>query len=143
MKEKQVLVHPRDKLKKTNRVNSISLYLLFNDLYECVTKSKFKEDENRNIDYRYFLNMFAKATDKEDLIGELWGGRSQELLSGILIYLYKMDQYFSPQLNTHEEFFIKVYKHREILCKIGSGKHNIIFPFKKIFNKKKPLLIRC
>ena len=96
MKEKHVLVHPRDKLKKINRVNDISLYLLFNDLYECVTKSKFKEDENRNIDYHYFLSMFAKATNKEELIRKLWGKRSRKLLAGILIYLYKTDQYFSP-----------------------------------------------
>ena len=143
MEEKQVLVHPRDKLKKTNRVTCISLYLLFNDVYECVAKSKFKEDENRNIDYRYFLSMFAKATEKEDLIRKLWDGRCHELLSGILIYLYKMDRYFSPQLNTREQFFIKVYKHREILRKIGSGEREIVFPFKKIFDKKKPLLIRC
>ena len=143
MKEKQVLVHPRDKLKKTNRVNSISLYLLFNDVYESVTKSKFKEDENRNIDYHYFLTMFTKATEKEDSIRKLWGGRCHKLLSGILIYLYKLDQYFNPQLNTYEQFFIKVHKHRKLLSKIGSGEHELVFPFKKIFDKKKPLLIRC
>ena len=143
MEEKQVLVHPRDKLKKTNRVTCAALYLLFNDVYESVTKSKFKEDENRNIDYYYFLTMFAKATEKEDMIRKLWGARCQKLLSGILIYLYKLDRYFSPQLNTREQFFIKVYKHRKILSKIGSGEHKLVFPFEKLINKKKPLLIRC
>ena len=143
MKEKQLLVHPRDKLKKTNRLICISLYLLFNDVYNCVKKSKFKEDENQNIDYHYFLTMFGNATDKEDMIRKLWGGRCQKLLSGILIYLYKLDQYFNPQLNTYKEFFIKVYKNREILRKIGCGEHKIIFPFIKIFGEKKPLIIRC
>ena len=143
MEEKQVLVHPRDKLRKTNRVICVSLYLLFNDVYKCVTESKFKEDENRNIDYHYFLSMFAKATEKEDAIRKLWGGRCQKLLSGILIYLYKLDQYFSPQLNTPEQFFIKVYKHREILRKIGCSEHKVVFPFKKLFDEKKSLLIRC
>ena len=143
MKEKQVLVHPRDRLKKTNRVTCYALYLLFNDIYESVTKSKFKEDENRNIDYRYFLSMFARATEKEDIIRKLWSGRCQKLLSGILIYLYKLDRYFSPELNTVEQFFIKVYKHREILAKIGSGEHKVVFPFEKLINKKKLLLIRC
>ena len=138
-----MLVHPRDKLKKIKRVNDISLYLLFNDLYEYVTKSKFKEDENRNIDYHYFLSMFGKATNKEETIRKLWGKRSQKLLAGILIYLYKTDQYFSPQMNNYEQFFMKVYKHREILCKIGCGEHKIVFPFKKIFKKKKTILIRC
>ena len=143
MEEKQVLVHPRDKLKKTNRVTCAALYLLFNDVYECVTKSKFKEDENRNIDYHYFLTMFVKATEKEDMIRKLWGGRCQKFLSGILIYLYKLDPYFSPQLNTCEHFFIKVYKYRKILSKIGSGEHKLVFPFKKLIDEKKPLLIRC
>ena len=142
MEEKQVLVHPRDKLKKINRIYCIALYLLFNDVYELVTESKFKEDENRNIDYHYFLSMFAKATEKEDLIRKLWGGRCHKLLSGILIYLYKLDQYFNPQLHTYEQFFNKVYKHREILSKIGSGERKLVFPFEKIFSKKKPLLIR-
>ena len=142
MTEKQVLVHPRDKLKKTNRRIGIVLYLLFNDIYENVTKSKFKEDENRNIDYYYFLSFFVKATDKEDFIRKLWGGRCHDLLSGILIYLYQLDQYFSPQLNTVEEFFMKVCKHRKILSEIGSGIRKPIFPFKKIFGEKKPILIR-
>ena len=142
MKEKQVLVHPRDRLKKTNRITCVALYLLFNDIYDCVKKSKFKEDENRNIDYGYFLSSFAKATDKEDLIRKLWGGRCHKLLSGILIYLYKLDEYFNPQLNDYKQFFMKVYKHREILSTIGSGERKLIFPFKKIFIKKKPLLIR-
>ena len=142
MKEKQVLVHPRDRLKETNRVICVALYLLFNDIYDCVKKSKFEEDENRNIDYGYFLSTFSKATEKEDLIRKLWGGRCHKLLSGILIYLYKLDKYFSPQLNDCKEFFMKVYKHREILSRVGFGERELIFPFEKIFDKKKPLLIR-
>ena len=141
MKEKQVLIHPRDRLKETNRIICAALYLLFNDIYDCVKKSQFKEDENRHIDYGYFLSVFAKATEKENLVRKLWAGRSQKLLSGILIYLYKLDEYFNPQLNDREEFFMKVYKNREILSKIGSGEHELVFPFKKIFTKKKKQLI--
>ena len=131
------------KQKVTGAVLYNALYLLFNDVYENVSKSVFKEDENKDIDYRYFLSLFAKATDKEDTIRKLWGTRCQKLLSGILIYLYKLDRYFSPELNTVEQFFIKVYRHREILAKIGSGKHKVVFPFVKLINKKNPLLIRC
>ena len=127
----------------TGTVLCNALYLLFNDVYENVFKSTFKEDENNNIDYRYFLSMFAKATEKEDTIRKLWGTRCQKLLSGILIYLYKLDRYFSPELNTAKQFFIKVYRHREILAKIGSSEHKVVFPFVKLINKKKPLLIRC
>ena len=131
------------KQKVTGTVLCNVLYLLFNDIYENVTKSMFKEDENSNIDYRYFLSLFAKATEKEDTIRKLWGARCQKLLSGILIYLYKLDRYFSPELNSMEQFFIKVYRHREILAEIGCGKHKVVFPFEKLINKKKPLLIRC
>ena len=131
------------KQKVTETVVCNAIYLLFGDLYENVRKSKFEEDENNAIDYRYFLREYNKATDKEDTIRKLWGSRCQTLLSGILIYLYKLDRYFSPKLNSLEQFFIKVYRHREILTKIGSGKHKVVFPFVKLINKKKPLLIRC
>ena len=132
------------KQKPTDTVLFTALYLLFGDLYEHVSKSEFKEDENRDIEYRYFLREYNKATDKEDTIRKLWGSRCQKLLSGILLYLYKLDRYFSPKLNTREQFFIKVYRHREILIKIGSGKHKVVFPFINLINKnKKPLLIRC
>ena len=131
------------KQKPTDTVVCNALYLLFGDLYEHVSKSTFKEDENNEVEYRYFLSEYNKATDKEDTIRKLWGCRCQNLLSGILLYLYKLDRYFSPKLNTLEQFFIKVYRHREILSKIGSGKHKVVFPFVNLINKKKPLLIRC
>ena len=129
--------------KVTDTVVCNALYLLFGDLYKNVTKSIFKEDENNDIEYRYFLSMYNKAADKEDTIRKLWGVRCQNLLSGILLYLYKLDRYFSPELNTMEQFFIKVYRHREILTKIGSGEHKVVFPFVKLIKKKKPILIRC
>ena len=129
--------------KVSDSVIFAAIYLLFGDLYENVSKSKFKEDENNNIDYYYFLIKYNEAIDKQDTITKLWGSRCHNLLSGILIYLFKLDRYFNPKLNTMEEFFIKVYRHREILSKIGSGKHKVVFPFVKLINKKKPLLIRC
>ena len=131
------------KQKVTDTVVCNALYLLFGDLYENVSKSEFKKDENNDIDYRYFLSKYSKANDKEDTIRKLWGSRCQNLLSGILIYLYKLDHYFSPKLNTMEQFFTKVYRHREILTKIGSARHKVVFPFVKLINKKKALLIRC
>ena len=125
------------KQKVTDTIICNALYLLFGDLYENVSKSEFKEDENNDIDYRYFLTEYNKATNKEDTIRKLWGSRCQNLISGILLYLYKLDRYFSLKLNTVEQFFIKVYRHREILTKIGSGKHKVVFPFVKLINKKK------
>ena len=87
--------------------------------------------------------MKKKATDMEDLIRELWGTKAQYLLSGILIYLIKLDPYFSPKLNDYKLFFIKIYRHRQILAKIGTGNHKVIFPFRKLIEKKKVVLIRC
>ena len=129
--------------KPTDAVLFTAIYLLFQDLFEHVTNSKFKEDENKNIEYRYFLREYNKAIDTEQTIRDLWGHRCQNLLSGILLYLYKRDCYFSPKLNTREQLYIKIYRNREILKKIGSGKQKVIFPFVKAINKKKPLLIRC
>ena len=132
------------KQKVSGTVVCNALFLLFGDIYENMTESKeWRVDENDNVDYRYSFRMCYKATDKEDTIRKLWGSRCQMILSGILIYLYKLDRYFSPKLNSLEQFFIKVYRHREILTKIGSGKHKVVFPFVKLINKKKPLLIRC
>ena len=121
-----------------------ALYLLFADLHEYMTKSKDQmTDENDNIDFWYSLRMTNKAGDKEDTIRKIWGSRCQFLLTGILIYLYKLDPYFSPKLNDYKQFFIKIYRHREILTKIGSNNHKVIFPFQKLIEKKKVLLIRC
>ena len=121
-----------------------ALYLLFGEIYENMVESKeWRVDQNDNVDYRHSFRMYYKATDKEDTIRKLWGSRCQKLLSGILIYLYKLDRYFSPKLNTCEQFFIKLYRHREILAKIGCAEHKIVFPFEKLIEKNKPLLIRC
>ena len=120
-----------------------ALYLLFIDFWESILESKeWKIDENDNADYRSSFRMRYRANAKEDHIRKLWGSKNQYFLSGIFIYLYKTDQYFSPKLNGYEQFFIKLYRHREILTKIGSGNHKVIFPFKKLIEEKKPLLIR-
>ena len=121
-----------------------ALYLLFTEYFERIRLSKeWPVDENDNIDFRYSLQMKYKATDMEDFIRELWGSKSQYLLSGVLIYLLKLDPYFSPKLNSYERFFTKIYEHRQILTKIGSGNHKVIFPFQKFIEKKKVVLIRC
>ena len=122
-----------------------ALYLLFGEYYEKTRLSKvWPVDENNNVDFRYSLQMKYKATLMEDLIRDLWGRKCQYLLSGILIYLMKLDPYFSPKFNEYERFFIKIYRHREILTKIGSGNHKVIFPFKNFIKQRKKLvLIRC
>ena len=132
------------KQKVSDAVVSNALYLLFAEYHERMRLSKeWPVDENNNIDFRYSLRMKYKATDMEDLIRELWGTKCQYLLSGILIYLIKLDPYFSPKLNDYERFFIKIYRHREILTKIGSGNHKVIFPFRNFIEQKKVVLIRC
>ena len=120
-----------------------ALYLLFVDFWESIIESKeWKIDENDNANYRYSFRMRYRANAKEDHIRKFWGSKSQYFLSGIFIYLYKLDQYFNPKSNSYEQFFIKLYRHREIVTKIGSGNHKVIFPFKKSIEEKKPLLIR-
>ena len=132
------------KQKVSETVVCNALYLLFTDYYEKIKESKeWPVDENEVVHYRYSFRMKYKATAMEDFIRELWGKKSQYLLSGVLIYLIKLDPYFSPKLNDYKRFFTKIYKHREILIKIGSGNHKVIFPFQKFIGKKKPVLIRC
>ena len=122
-----------------------ALYLLFIDFWESMVESekKWKTDENDNVDYRYSFRMCRRACTKEDHIRKFWGSKCQYLLSGIFIYLYKLDQYFNPKSNGYKQFFIKIYRHREILKRIGSANHKVIFPFKKLIKKKKSVLIRC
>ena len=132
------------KQKVSETVVSNALYLLFGEYYERTRLSKVTVDENNNADFRYSLQMKYKATLMEDLIRDLWGTKCQYLLSGVLIYLMKLDPYFSPKSNEYERFFIKIYKYREILTKIGSGNHKVIFPFENFIKQKKKLvLIRC
>ena len=132
------------KQKPTDAVICNALYLMFGDFYENVRESTVEKiDENNDINYGYGLHWYNKANQKEDLIRKLWDFRCQNLLSGVLIYLYKLDPYFSPKLNTIEQFFIKIYQHREILTEIGLGKRKVVFPFINLINKKKVLLIRC
>ena len=127
----------------TDTVICNALYLLFVDFWESIVASKQSMvDENNSTNYRNVFHMYYRANAKEDHIRKLWGSKSQYFLSGIFIYLYKRDQYFNPKLNGYKQFFIKLYRHREILTKIGSGNHKVIFPFKKSIEEKKTLLIR-
>ena len=128
------------KQKPTDIVICNALYLLFGDFYEDVKQSKVeKADENNDINYGYGLCYLYKAYKKEDTIRKLWGSRCQHLLSGIIIYLYKLDPYFSPKLNTIDQFYIKIYRNCKILTEIGLGKRKAVFPFKKLFNNKKKI----
>ena len=133
------------KQKVSKTVVSNALYLLFGDYYERTRLSKERSvDENNNVDFHYSLQMQYKAILVEDLIRDLWGTKCQYLLSGVLIYLMKLDPYFSPKFNEHERFFIKIYKYRKILAKIGRGNPKVIFPFEKFIKQNKKLvLIRC
>ena len=122
-----------------------ALYLLFEDYCKKTKLSKEQPvDENGSVNFSYSLQMQYKVFLLEELIRDLWGTKCQYLLSGVLIYLSKLDSYFSPKINGFKHFFIKIYKNREILTKIGRGEHKVIFPFKN-FNKenKKLVLIRC
>ena len=121
------------KQKVTETVVSNALYVLFAEYYERIrfSKKEWAVNENEHVDYRSSFRMRYKATNMEDLIRELWGTKCQYLLSGILIYLIKLDPYFSPELNDYKRFFIKIYRHRKILTKIGSGQHKVISPFRK------------
>ena len=134
------------KQKVSETVVCNALYLLFGEYYERMRLSEEQQsDENNTILYRYSLQMKYKAYAMEELIRDLWGTRCQYLLSGVLIYLLKLDPYFSPKFNDFKLFFTKIYRHREILSKIGRGNHKVIFPFKKYIKQlpKKILLIRC
>ena len=133
------------KQKVSKTIVSNALFLLFGDYCEKTKLSKEESvDENGGVDFSYSLQMQYKAVLLEDLIRDLWGTKCQYLLSGVLIYLTKLDPYFSPKINGREHFFIKIYKNRKILTKIGRGNHKVIFPFENFIKQNKKLvLIRC
>ena len=133
----------KQKVSKTVVYNA--LYLLFEDYCEKTKLSKEQSvDENGSVNFSYSLQMQYKVLLLEDLIRDLWGTKCQYLLSGVLIYLSKLDPYFSPKINGYQHFFIKIYKNREILTKIGRGEHKVIFPFEKFIKENEKLvLIRC
>ena len=133
------------KKKVSETIVSNALYLLFGDYCEKTRLSKERSiDENNNTDFRYSLQMQYKAVLLEDLIRDFWGTKCQYLLSGVLIYLTKLDPYFNPKFNGYERFFIKIYKNSKIRTKIGRGNHKVIFPFENFIKQgKKLVLIRC
>ena len=121
------------------------LYLLFGDYCEKIKlNKKHLVDENNCKDFQHSLQLQYKTIMLEELIRDFWGARCQYLLSGVFIYLIKLDSYFDPNLNDYEHFFVKIYKNRKILTKIGKGHLKAIFPFKKFIKQDKELvLIRC
>ena len=122
-----------------------ALYLLFGDYCEKTRLSKkHLLDENNSVDFQHSLQVQYKTILLEDLIRDFWGTRCQYLLSGVLIYLTKLDSYFDPKFNDYKHFFVKIYKNRKILTEIGKGHCKVIFPFEKFIKKNKKLvLIRC
>ena len=126
-------------------VVSYVLYLLFEDYCEKKRLSeKHLIDENNHTDFQHSLQMQYKTILLEDLIRDFWGTRCQYLLSGVLIYLTKLDPYFDPKFNDYEHFFVKIYKNRKILTEIGKGHRKVIFPFENFIKEdKKLVLIRC
>ena len=121
------------------------LYLLFGDYCEKIRSSKKQlVDENNNTDLEQSLQLQYKTMLLEELIRDFWGVRCQYLLSGVFLYLMKLDSYFDPKFNDYEHFFVKIYKNHKILTEIGKGHLKVIFPFKKFIKQdKKLVLIRC
>ena len=133
------------KQKASKTIVSNVLYLLFEDYCEKNRLSKkHLVDENNRVDFQHSLQVQYKIILLEDLIRDFWGTRCQYLLSGVLIYLTKLDLYFDPKFNDYKHFFVKIYKNHKILTEIGKGHRKVIFPFKNFIKQdKKLVLIRC
>ena len=73
----------------------------------------------------------------------MWG-QKQDLLSGVLIYIHVLDEYFNPKFNSPDLFFSKIFTYnKDFLEKIGKKIIVPRFPFVCYENhKKKILLIR-
>ena len=115
------------------------LYGLFTDLViELEITDKFiKQDQNKRnyiidaADHIYNANIIEKKIKK------MWG-QNQDLLSGLLVYLHSIDDYFNPKLNTQDLLFRKVFTfNKDALEKIGKKILKPIFPFVSYENHKK------
>ena len=67
----------------------------------------------------------------------MWG-QKQDLLSGVLIYIHVLDEYFNPKFNSLDLFFSKIFTYnKDLLEKIGKKIIVPRFPFVCYENHKK------
>ena len=122
--------------------------LLFTFFLEYMTemenaKKLASSDENKNSYIIDSANSLLNASYIQKKIEMFWK-LDKDLLAGLFVYLYAMDDYFNPRLNTKNEFFSKIFtRDSDLLKKIGKKIVKPIFPFVSFENyKKKILLIR-
>ena len=122
--------------------------LLFEFFREYITemenaKKLASNDENKNSYIVETTNCLLNASCIQKKIEMFWK-LDKDLLAGLFVYLYALDNYFNPRLNTKDEFFSKIFtRDTDLLKKIGKKTVKPVFPFVSFENyKKKILLIR-
>ena len=122
--------------------------LLFVFFLEYITemenaKKLASNDENKNSYIAESANCLLNAICIQKKIETFWK-LDKDLLAGLFVYLYALDNYFNPRLNTKDEFFSKIFtRDTDLLKKIGKKTVKPVFPFVSFENyKKKILLIR-
>ena len=107
------------------------LFGLFIDLVNEIerTDNFMKDDENKKYHIRDGANHLLNASLIEEKIKKMWG-QKQDLLSGLLIYIHNLDDYFNPKLNTKDLFFRKIFTFNvDILEKIGKKNYKTSISF--------------
>ena len=116
------------------------LWSFFKEYVENIELSN-KKDENNKCDNLESINYLLNAEKIKEKIEKIWG-LNRDLLSGVFIYLDKLDDYFNPRLNTQELFFDKIYIfNKNKLEKIGKKIVKPIFPFDSFENYDKKIVL--
>ena len=119
------------------------LFRLFIDLVDEIEKTDnfMKDDENKKYHVREGAQHLLNSSLIEEKIKKMWGLK-QDLLSGLLIYIHSLDDYFNPKLNTKDLFFRKIFTYNaDILEKIGKKIIKPVLPFVSFDNYKKEILL--
>ena len=126
----------------TDRRMLFTFFLEYITEMECAKKLA-GSDENKNSHIIDAANCLLNASYIEKKIEMFWK-LDKDLLRGLFVYLYALDDHFNPRLNTIDEFFMKIFtRHTDLLKKIGNKTVKPTFPFVCFENhKKKILLIR-
>ena len=120
--------------------------LLFTFFLEYITEMEYAKklasnEENKNSYIVESANCLLNASCIQKKIEMFWK-LDKDLLAGLFVYLYALDDYLNPRLNTKDEFFSKIFtRDKDLLKKIGKKTVKPFFTFVNFENYKKKNII--
>ena len=119
------------------------LFKLFCRYFEVMERGKFFMTDDKN--KKYYIAEAAEqlylASEIKKKVEKVWRG-NKHLLDGVFIYLYELDDYFNPKLNSEDLFFKKILIFAAAeLTELGKKVKKPLFPFVNFSSYKKKIVL--